>query len=120
MSTALFSRGACTRRIAKLIAHRSHNNANSLKRIAKNNGAVHDNIICWTNNNDNTLRDYSSAVPIDAIKESIKSSLLEEASKKDSSFWDEKLRANASPDSSFRHSYSITISTSKVLILNSS
>ena len=108
MSTALFSIGACqqhSRRIAMLIAYRSHNNANSLKRIAKNTGAVHDDIICWTNNNDNTLRGYSSAVPIDAIKESIKSSLLEEASKKDSSFWDEKLRANASPDSSLRHSY---------------
>lgn len=35
-------------------------------------------------------RCYSSALPIDAIKDSIKSSLLEEASKKDSTFWDEK------------------------------
>jgi len=35
-------------------------------------------------------RCYSSALPITIIKESIKSSLLEEASKKDSSFWYEK------------------------------
>ena len=34
-------------------------------------------------------RCYSSALPIDAIKSSIKSSLLEEASRKDSSFWNE-------------------------------
>lgn len=36
------------------------------------------------------IRSYSSALPIDAIKDSIKSSLLEEAAKKDSPFWDEK------------------------------
>ena len=36
------------------------------------------------------IRCYSSALPIDSIKESIKSSLLEEASKKDSPFWEEK------------------------------
>jgi geranylgeranyl pyrophosphate synthase len=37
-----------------------------------------------------TIRPYSSALPIDAIKDSIKSSLLEEAAKRDSPFWDEK------------------------------
>lgn len=37
-----------------------------------------------------TSRAYSSALPIDAIKSSIKSSLLEQASKKDSPFWDEE------------------------------
>ena len=42
-------------------------------------------------------RCYSSVLPIDAIKESIKSSLLEEASKKDSSFWDEKPAMKGSP-----------------------
>ena len=34
---------------------------------------------------------YSSALPIETIKESMKTSLLEEASKRDSSFWDEKI-----------------------------
>lgn len=36
-------------------------------------------------------RSYSSALPIETIKESIKTSLLDEASKRDSSFWDEKI-----------------------------
>ena len=40
------------------------------------------------------VRCYSSALPIDSIKESIKSSLLEEASKKDSPFWEEKYTDN--------------------------
>lgn len=39
-------------------------------------------------------RGYSSALPLDVIKDSIKSSLLEEASKKDSSFWDENQTAD--------------------------
>jgi geranylgeranyl pyrophosphate synthase len=34
---------------------------------------------------------YSSALPIETIKETVKTSLLEEASKRDSSFWDEKI-----------------------------
>lgn len=33
----------------------------------------------------------SSALPIETIKETVKTSLLEEASKRDSSFWDEKM-----------------------------
>ncbi|KAL7518038.1 hypothetical protein ACHAWX_002902 [Stephanocyclus meneghinianus] len=39
--------------------------------------------------NTRVQRCYSSALPIDAIKDSIKSTLLKEASKKDSPFWDE-------------------------------
>jgi geranylgeranyl pyrophosphate synthase len=42
-----------------------------------------------TNNSAIISRCYSSALPIDAIKSSIKSSLLEEASKRDSPFWNE-------------------------------
>lgn len=38
-----------------------------------------------------THRWYSSALPIETIKESMKASLLEEASKRDSSLWDEKI-----------------------------
>ena len=39
--------------------------------------------------NANPWRYYSSALPIETIKESIKSSLLDEAAKQDSPFWDE-------------------------------
>ena len=42
-------------------------------------------------------RCYSSALPIDAIKSSIKSSLLEQASKKDSPFWDEERTNSQTP-----------------------
>jgi geranylgeranyl pyrophosphate synthase len=34
---------------------------------------------------------YSSALPIETIKDSVKTSLLEEASKRDSTFWNEKI-----------------------------
>ncbi|KAL7550619.1 hypothetical protein ACHAWF_013839 [Thalassiosira exigua] len=41
-------------------------------------------------------RYYSTALPIEAIKESVKSSLLDEAAKTDSTFWDEKAAPNGS------------------------
>jgi len=41
------------------------------------------------------VRCYSSALPLDTIKDSIKTSLLEEAAKKDSPFWDEKHRGKS-------------------------
>ncbi|KAL3800091.1 hypothetical protein ACHAW5_001716 [Stephanodiscus triporus] len=51
----------------------------------------------WMQGFADTQRCYSSALPIAAIKESIKSSLLEEASKKDSTFWHEKTAEGPEP-----------------------
>jgi len=46
---------------------------------------------------DASQRPYSSALPIETIKESIKSSVLEEAAKKNSPFWDEKPTPKKAP-----------------------
>jgi len=80
MSAALLYRGSRQHiKVAKLISRQN---------IAK------ISIPNYTNNSlyfsiANSQRCISSALPIDAIKNSIKSSLLEEAAKKDSTFWDE-------------------------------
>ena len=96
MSTTLLSRGTRQNyRIGKLYASISQQqDANPLRRMANNN------IIAESNANFGLVnkRCYSSALPIDAIKESIKSSLLEEAAKKDSTFWDEKTTVQAASE----------------------
>mmetsp|Transcript_24214 Transcript_24214/g.43414 ORF Transcript_24214/g.43414 Transcript_24214/m.43414 type:complete len:502 (+) Transcript_24214:300-1805(+) len=53
-------------------------------------------------------RCYSSALPIETIKESIKSSLLEQASKKDSTFWDAK-PINGINGQSLHHEHNQTV-----------
>lgn len=97
MSASLISRATCQReRIARLITFRAKCDANPLRRKA-------DSASQFSSANANSScssslvrgfaisqRSYSSALPIETIKDSIKSSLLEEASKKDSTFWNEK------------------------------
>jgi len=80
MSAALLYRGSRQHiKVAKLI---SRQNIAKISIPNYTNNSLHFSIA-------NSQRCISSALPIDAIKNSIKSSLLEEAAKKDSTFWDE-------------------------------
>mmetsp|Transcript_24701 Transcript_24701/g.59553 ORF Transcript_24701/g.59553 Transcript_24701/m.59553 type:complete len:523 (-) Transcript_24701:150-1718(-) len=100
MSASLLSRGIRQREKAARLATvtvRAQCNANPNRRKAdsaslfsstRTSSSLHGFTV--------SQRYYSSALPIDAIKDSIKSSLLEEAAKKDSSFWDEKAATEAS------------------------
>ena len=54
-------------------------------------------------------RCYSSALPIDSIKSSIKSSLLEQASKKDSPFWDERTNTQTQLNGLNGHSHAVDL-----------
>mmetsp|Transcript_832 Transcript_832/g.1491 ORF Transcript_832/g.1491 Transcript_832/m.1491 type:complete len:506 (-) Transcript_832:1356-2873(-) len=93
MSASLLRRGACLR-------------ANTTRFISSRRSADSDRALLYSSSYAKTRsqafisdvgiaqRGYSSALPLDTIKESIKSSLLEEASKKDSSFWDENQKPN--------------------------
>jgi len=88
MSVRLLSRGTCQRtNIARLISSRScdvnisKRSVDSVNPSSSSNASPSFSVF---------HRSYSSALPIETIKQSIKSSILEEASKKDSTFWDEK------------------------------
>ena len=99
MSASLLSRGARQRTNISILAasmpeatpaRRTSDDAISFSNATTKSPA-------WMQGLADTRRWYSTALPIATIKESIKSSLLEEASKRDSTFWHEKTAEMSEP-----------------------
>jgi geranylgeranyl pyrophosphate synthase len=88
MSVSLLSRGPRHRTSSSILEYFLPGARGSATRRTLDGAVFFSN--ATVNSPERTYRCYSSALPIATIKESIKSSLLEEASKKDSTFWHEK------------------------------
>mmetsp|Transcript_17496 Transcript_17496/g.37841 ORF Transcript_17496/g.37841 Transcript_17496/m.37841 type:complete len:513 (-) Transcript_17496:111-1649(-) len=112
MSASLISRGSRQQtKIAKLLTSSPQCDVNPMRRVADSASLFSSTprSPAFVQGFAASQRCYSSVLPIDMIKDSIKSSLLDEASKKDSSFWDEKRTTNGPAPALNGHEHSQSV-----------